>query len=85
MERYLWGSCGHIYCGNGRARKHGATSCSTRCWPSASYVVFRKCNGCLARATPQHFAAEPESMDLPVFAWEDIPWTELALESLAGR
>jgi hypothetical protein len=35
-----------------------------------------------ARLAHPGFAAGPESLEVKLFAWEDIPWTELAFPSV---
>ena len=44
---------------------------------SQVYVVYR------ARMTTPKFAPGPESQDVVLFAWEDIPWDDLAFSSIA--
>ena len=40
-------------------------------------IIFRaRFNG------PAHFAAGPESLDVALFAWEDIPWDTIAFPSV---
>ena len=35
-----------------------------------------------ARLVTPHFGAGAESLEVKLFAWEDIPWTELAFPSV---
>ena len=36
----------------------------------------------IARLTSPHFSAGPESLEVNLFAWEEIPWDELAFPSV---
>jgi uncharacterized protein YbdZ (MbtH family) len=64
------------------AKRRSATSFSTDCW--AVYSIPRISQVQLmyrARLDTEQFGAGAESLEVKLFDWDDIPWTEIAFPS----